>query len=98
MKESDGSQGNPTPALFSAVTRNWYSWSATKSLTLCDNVLPSVFLTRVHLSFFLSYFSRMYDVIQLPPSEMGSVQTTVASVSVISEIFGLPELERNYLE
>ena len=25
MKESDGSQGNPTPALFSAVTRNWYS-------------------------------------------------------------------------
>lgn len=88
---SDGSDGLPRPALFSAVTLKWYSSPSFKSLTTyLVSVTDSSRLTTAHRIENLSFFSIRYVLIGLPPSDGGADHERLAELAVVLFTLGFP--------
>lgn len=70
------------PALLTAMTRNWYSVPSLRVFRVQVSSIRESVLTCVHRVANLSFISRMYPVIGLPPSRLGGVHVRVTVVGV----------------
>ena len=87
---SDGSLNGPVPALLIAATWNSYSLLSIKSLTVSVVSETESLTAFVHLVEEVSFFSMIYPVIGLPPSNSGGVHETVICVLSTDVTSGLP--------
>lgn len=67
-----GSEGWLCPALFTAITRNWYSFPSINPCTIAVGEGVVVSIAFSHRGLYLSFISIMYPVIGDPPSDGGS--------------------------
>lgn len=74
-----GLLGSPRPTSFSAFTLNWYSWLGIKLATFKRLSEIGLFVHGTQRTALFSFLSRMYPVIDFPPSFSGGAQTTVIS-------------------
>lgn len=73
----------PTPAPFSAMTRNSYSLPSVRLVTRClSSVMVLLEETFTRRRLFFSLLSRMYCLISLPPSDLGLFQHKVMLLPV----------------
>lgn len=82
--------GSLGPALFRAITLNWYSPFSFRFFTVNVRSVTVSLVTGPNLVLYLSLDSTMYSVIGLPPSESGAVHERVTEVGVMLDAFGTP--------
>ena len=90
---SEGALNGPVPALLMAATRNSYSLPSIRSFTVNVVSLTESLTAFVHLLEEVSFFSMMYPVTGLPPSDSGGDQEMVIwvlSTPVTSGFSGAP--------
>ena len=86
----DGSLGSPNPALFSALTLNWYWVFSMRSPTVKFSSFSGALVTFIHLSLTVSRFSMTYPVIGEPPSCLGGVHSRWIELVSMFATSGLP--------
>lgn len=91
LKSLDVLLAGPTPAPFSAMTRNSYSLPSVRLVTRCrSSVMGLLEETLTHWRLFFSLLSKMYCLISLPPSDLGLVQHMVMLFPVTWVASGVP--------
>lgn len=91
LKSLDVLLAGPTPAPFSAMTRNSYSLPSVRLVTRClSSVMDLLEETLTQRRLFFSLLSKMYCLISLPPSDLGLVQHRVMLFPVTWVASGVP--------